>query len=95
MLILSACSVPTRSPIPRADLPTQTENGRVISGEEALELYGIDATNAAPTLTNIPTSEPWFPIQAWVAASVSAYEDAAPIRYLTVYSDPDLDLGGR
>jgi hypothetical protein len=65
----------------------------VVSGEQALSLYGITPD---PPFVPTPTvlDQTWFPRSAWVSASVLPYEDQAPIRILPVYSDPDLDVGG-
>lgn len=93
-LISSSCisslpSAPAVSPTGTATAP-----GRTISGEEALQLYGIQSADSVPTSTVLPTSEPWLPIEVWVSASILPYGGPEPIRTLSVYSDKDLELGG-
>ncbi len=67
---------------------------RVISGDEALSMYGIDPNRPEQTGTPTVTAEAWFPTDAWVSASVLPYDDPEPIRYLPAYSEPSLDVGG-
>jgi hypothetical protein len=69
-------------------------NRAVISGDEALELYGVMPRLLPEDITPAVQDESWFPTDAWVSASVLPYDDAAPIRILPVYSDPTLDVGG-
>ena len=42
--------------------------GRVISGEEALRLYGIEPGIKVGPVEPSSTQEPWFPMQVWVSA---------------------------
>jgi len=66
--------------------------GRVISGEEALRLYGIDAETEVDPYEFRATPEPWFPMQVWVSASVLPYDDQDPILVLPVYADSELGV---
>jgi len=66
--------------------------GRVISGEEALRLYGIEPWTEVGTEEPNSTSEPWFPMQVWVSASVLPYDDPDPIVVLPVYADNELGV---
>jgi hypothetical protein len=66
--------------------------GRVISVEEALSLYGIDSeTEVEPEGPSV-TTEPWFPMEVWVSASVLPYDDPDPILVLPVYADSELGV---
>jgi hypothetical protein len=66
--------------------------GRVISGEEALSLYGVDSeTEVEPEDPRI-TPEPWFPMQVWVSASILPYGDPDPILVLPVCADSELGV---
>jgi len=65
---------------------------RIISGEEALRLYGIEPAVEVITEVPISTPEPWFPMQVWVSASVLPYDDPDPIRVLPVYADSELGV---
>jgi len=67
-------------------LPT----GRVISGEEALRLYGIEPGVEVGPAEPSSTQEPWFPMQVWVSASILPYDDPDPILVLPVYADSEL-----
>lgn len=66
--------------------------GRVISGEEALHLYGIDAETEVGSEEFRATPEHWFPMEVWVSASVLPYEDPDPILVLPVYADSELGV---
>ena len=66
----------------------------VISGDDALRLYGITPGSATAPVTPTSDGGPWFPRAAWVTASVLPYDGESPIRILPVYSDPTLDVGG-
>jgi len=65
---------------------------RVISGEEAQRLYGIDPGGEVATARPISTPEPWFPMQVWVSASVLPYDDPDPILVLPVYADREMGV---
>lgn len=66
--------------------------GRVITGQEALELYGI-ASSPTP---GPPTATPqvWFPARAWVEPSVLPYDPNETINFLPMFSSTELDDGG-
>jgi hypothetical protein len=66
--------------------------GRVISGEEALHLYGIDAETVDEPVETSVSHEPWFPMQVWVSASVLPYDDPDPILVVLVYADSELGV---
>ena len=66
----------------------------VISGDDALRLYGLTPGAMAAPVTPTSDGGPWFPRAAWVTASVLPYDGESPIRILPVYSDPTLDVGG-
>jgi hypothetical protein len=65
---------------------------RVISGEEALRLYGIKPGQDVATVGPMSTPQPWFPMQVWVSASVLPYDDPDPIQVLPVYADSELSV---
>ena len=64
--------------------------GRVISGEEALSLYGIEPGIEVGPVEPSSTQEPCFPMLVWVYASILPYEDPDPILLLPVYADSEL-----
>jgi hypothetical protein len=66
--------------------------GRVISGEEALRLYGIEPGIEVGPLEPSSTQVPWFPMLVWVSASVLPYDDPDPILVLPVYADSELGV---
>ncbi|TET38105.1 MAG: hypothetical protein E3J69_01955 [Anaerolineales bacterium] len=66
--------------------------GRVISGEEALRLYGIESGIEVGPVEPSSTKEPWFPMQVWVSASILPYDDPVPILVLPVYADSELGV---
>ena len=66
--------------------------GRVISGEEALRLYGIESGIEVGPVEPSSTQEPWFPMQVWVSASILPYDDPDPILVLPVYADSELGV---
>ncbi len=66
--------------------------GRVISGEEALRLYGIESGVEIDPGEPNSTQEPWFPMQVWVSASTLPYDDPDPILVLPVYEDSELGV---
>ena len=66
--------------------------GDLISGEEALRLYGLTPDGEAMVSTTTADPEPWFPRDVWVAASVLPYDDPAPILSLPVYADAELGV---
>ncbi|MCJ7825575.1 MAG: hypothetical protein MUP44_11800, partial [Anaerolineales bacterium] len=66
--------------------------GRVISGEEALRLYGIEPGVEVGPVEPSSTQEPWFPMQVWVSASILPYDDPDPILVLPVYADSELGV---
>jgi hypothetical protein len=66
--------------------------GRVISGEEALRLYGIESGIDVGPVEPSSTQETWFPMQVWVSASILPYDDPDPILVLPVYADSELGV---
>ena len=66
--------------------------GRVISGEEALRLYGIEPGIEVGPVESSSTQDPWFPMQVWVSASILPYDDPDPILVLPVYADSELGV---
>lgn len=71
---------------------TVVPTGKIISGEEALRLYGIDARREEESSLAWATLEPWFPMEVWVSASVLPYEDPDPILVIPVYADSELGV---
>lgn len=67
-------------------------DSRVISGQEALDLYGIE-TNESPIT---PTSTPlyFFPARAWVLESSHPYDSNEDITILPMFTRPSLDHDG-
>jgi len=77
----------TQAP-PETQTSGNTEGGRVISGEQALELYGIgDSPTPGPATA---TPQIWFPARAWVVPSILPYDPSETINFLPVYSTPGL-----
>lgn len=92
-VVVSGCGGPTTDLAPVDNAAGSTGSPEVVSGEDALRLYGITSEpKPEPTPTVLDPS--WFPREAWVSASVLPYDDGAPIRILPVYSDPSLDVAG-
>jgi len=89
-VILGAC-VSRVTAVPESRNGGKSPAARVIAGEEAQALYGIEPDGEHPLLEPSPTSEAWFPRQVWVSASVLPYYDPDPIRILPVYADAALD----
>jgi hypothetical protein len=94
--VVSACGaekastmVPDATPAPpAAHTSGSTESGRVITGEEALELYGIgDSPTPGPATA---TPQIWFTAKAWVVPSMLPYDPSETINFLPVYSTPGL-----
>jgi hypothetical protein len=91
---LSACSVreePTLLPNTTPDLqltqvPIDSEDGRVITGDEALALYGIDVNNPPTPDTTRATPQVWFPAKAWVEPSILPYDPEETINFLPMYT---------
>jgi len=67
-------------------------DGRVITGQEALDLYGVDSGDSPIS----PTSTPLylFPAQAWVLASSHPYDPNEDITILPMFTRPSLDHDG-
>lgn len=74
--------------------PSSGIGPRVITGDEALELYGVgregEGTEASPT----KTPEVWFPMTVWVAESLLPYDPDETIKTLPIFSTPGLSEGG-
>ena len=82
---------------PTGDVPTQAGvpgGGRVITGTEALKLYGIDVNNPPTPGPATATQQIWFPARAWVEPSVLAYDPNETINFLPMFSLPELDAEG-
>ena len=69
-------------------------NGRVVTGDEALELYGIDVDNPPTPGAAGATPQIWFPAKAWVEPSILPYDPNETINFLPMYSRPELDEEG-
>jgi hypothetical protein len=102
-VLLAACGMTACGSIPGVPgtegspegAPTEVAasgEGRVITGQEALELYGIAAspTPGAPTAT----PQIWFPARAWVEPSVLPYDPNETIDFLPMFSNTSLDEDG-
>ena len=77
-----------------AEMPAAPGGGRVITGTEALELYGLDV-NHPPTLgPATATPQVWFPARAWVEPSVLPYDPNETINFLPMFSRLELDMEG-
>lgn len=100
--ILAACGqsdVPTLAPGMTPDRqsteePVVSGRGRVITGEEALEFYGIDVDNPPTPGAETATPQIWFPAKAWVEPSILPYDPNETIYFLPMYSRPELDKEG-
>jgi hypothetical protein len=68
--------------------------GRVITGTEALGLYGVDANNTPTPGPATATPQNWFPARAWVEPSVLPYDATETINFLPMFSGPELDVEG-
>jgi hypothetical protein len=66
--------------------------GRVILGEDALCLYGIEPVIEVGPVEPSSTQEPWFPMRVWVSAPILPYDDPDPIMVLPVYVDSELGV---
>jgi hypothetical protein len=91
-LAAMGCQLVANTAAPSGEIGPSEDEGSVISGEEALRLYGItpgdDGSPEAPTAS----PESWFPMRVWVSASVLPYDDPDPIRTLPVYADHELGV---
>jgi hypothetical protein len=96
--VLAACGTdeatlviesPTEATTIEEPLP---EEGRIIKGTEALELYGVGNT---PTPAPPPaTPQIWFPAKAWVEPSILPYDPDETINFLPMFSNMTLDEDG-
>jgi hypothetical protein len=91
VLMTAGCKADTPEDRP-GDGITAAPAGRIISGEEALRLYGIGIQPEVEGEGVFATPEPWFPMEVWVSASVLPYEDPDPIYILPVYADSELGV---
>lgn len=64
--------------------------GREITGQEALELYGVGTEVAEPTRA----AEYWFPTKAVVLPNVLPYDPEETIEILSVFTREELSEGG-
>jgi hypothetical protein len=92
---LSGCDAgeePTQQPdmtsVPT--MPSDAGDGRVITGEEALALYGIDVNNPPTPDIALATPQTWFPAKAWVEPSVLPYDPDETIDFLPMYTTTGL-----
>ena len=78
---------------PADDLQTANGTPREISGQEALELYGVATEDQA---TIHPTSTPlyFFPAPAWVLPNEIPYDPDETITILPMFTRPSLNDGG-
>ncbi len=74
--------------------PDVSRNGRMITGTEALELYGVDVNNPPKPGDGTSTPQVWFPAKAWVEPSILPYDPEETIYFLPMYSKPDLEIKG-
>ena len=82
---------------PNGTAPTQAAvpgGGRVITGTEALELYGVDVNHPPTPGPATATPQIWFPARAWVEPSVLPYDPNETINFLPMFSLPELDAEG-
>ena len=91
VLVGAGCNEGASEVIEVEDTSTKVSK-RVVSGEEALRLYGIEPGQEVATEVPISTPQPWFPMQVWVSASVLPYDDPDPIQILPVYADSELGV---
>ncbi|MDF1500757.1 MAG: hypothetical protein P1P76_09835 [Anaerolineales bacterium] len=76
-----------------SETPMVVETGRPpreITGQEALELYGVVTEVVGPTRT----PESWFPIKALVLPNVLPYDPEETIEILSVFTREELSEGG-
>ncbi len=78
---------------PEDDLQTTSGTPREISGEEALQLYGVETEDPASI---VPTSTPlyFFPARAWVLPNEIPYDTNETITILPMFTRPSLNDGG-
>lgn len=96
--VVAACGTTEATPIiegPTEATPTERtvlEEGRIIKGAEALELYGI----GDPPTPGPPTATPqiWFPAKGWVEPSILPYDPDETINFLPMFSNMTLDEDG-
>jgi len=96
--VVAACGSAPVAPVPGGApeaAPTEASSsgeGRVITGSEALELYGVAAspTHGPPTAT----PQIWFPARAWVEPSILPYDPNETIDFLPMFSNTTLDEDG-
>jgi len=91
-LVAMGCQLDGYTASPSGEIGPSEEKGSVISGEDALRLYGITPEDAGSSKVPTASPEPWFPMQVWVSASVLPYDDPDPIRTLPVYADHELGV---
>ena len=75
------------------ETPEGTEPGRPpreITGQEALELYGVETEEPEPTRT----PEYWFPMKAVVLENTLPYDSEETIDILAVFTREELSEGG-
>ena len=91
-LAAMGCQLVANTAAPSGESGPSEDEGSVISGEDALRLYGI--TPGDDGSPEVPTASPesWFPMRVWVSASVLPYDDPDPIRTLPVYADHELGV---
>jgi hypothetical protein len=87
--------LPDTTPEVQATKPqVNSEDGRVITGQEALALYGIDVNNPPTPDSAKATPQTWFPAQAWVEPSILPYDPDETINFLPMYTKTGLGDSG-
>lgn len=84
----TATAGPDGSPQAVATEVPVSGGGRVITGQEALDLYGIgsEPTPGPPAAT----PQIWFPARAWVEPSILPYDPSETIDFLPMFASTEL-----
>ncbi len=95
-MIVAGCSIfgkGTDEGVPEENVAAGDGTPRVISGQEALQLYGV-ATEDPVSIK--PTSTPlyYFPARAWVLPNEIPYDPQETITILPMFTRPALNDGG-
>ena len=94
--IAAGCSTireQTENVTPSVELQATSGTPREISGQEALQLYGVvteDPASAEPTSTPLY----FFPARAWVLPNEIPYDPQETITILPMFTRPSLNDGG-
>jgi hypothetical protein len=94
--IAAGCSIfgkKTEEATPAGEIQATSGTPREISGQEALQLYGVATED--PALVK-PTSTPlyFFPARAWVLPNEIPYDPDETITILPMFTRPSLNDGG-